>query len=132
MRIHTEQTAAEAARVVNAFTVDNDMFGVGRYSTDRSGHRLLAHELVYVVQQNGATTLDRQAIDGGSVPPAGDEERAPTGTRQSTGTLDFLSDGVLGRGHPSGQAPCSGRESRDTLVVHAVPGGNGGSRGMEV
>jgi hypothetical protein len=28
----------------------------------------------------------------------------------------------LGRGHPSGQAPCSGRESLDTLVVRAVPG----------
>ena len=46
-----------------------------------------------------------------------------------TGTLDFLSDGVLGRGHPSGQAPCSGREFRDTLVVHAVPGVTAGAGG---
>ena len=86
VRIHTERAAAEAARAVGAvaFTVGNDIvFGAGRYATDQSGNRLLAHELVHVVQQNGATTLHRQAIDGGSPPPVADEEREATGTRQT-------------------------------------------------
>ena len=35
----------------------------------------------------------------------------------------------LGGRHPSGPAPCSGRKSRDTLVVRAVPGGKSGGWG---
>jgi hypothetical protein len=41
---------------------------------------------VHVVQQNGATTLHRQAIDGGSPPPVADEEREAPGTRQTSMT----------------------------------------------
>jgi hypothetical protein len=67
VRIHTGTPAAQAARAVSAvaFTVGNDIvFGAGQYSTDsRSGARLLAHELVHVVQQSGATAVQRQAID---------------------------------------------------------------------
>jgi len=58
VRIHTDATAAQAARALNAkaFTVGNDVvFGTGRYASDpRAGERLLAHELAHVVQQRGS------------------------------------------------------------------------------
>jgi hypothetical protein len=89
VRIHTEPAAAEAARAVGAiaFTVGNDIvFGAGRYSMDRAGSRLLAHELVHVVQQNGATALHRRPIDDGASPPVAEDERKATVTKQ---TLPF-------------------------------------------
>ena len=57
VRIHTDHRAASAARSLGAaaFTVGSDIaFAAGRYQpgTD-AGRRLLAHELVHVVQQSG-------------------------------------------------------------------------------
>jgi len=55
VRIHTGTRASEAARSVNAlaFTVGSHIaFGTGRFSPESAvGRRLLAHELVHVVQQ---------------------------------------------------------------------------------
>lgn len=57
VRIHTDPLAAESARAVNAraYTVGRDLvFGPGQYSPEtREGQRLLAHELVHVIQQTG-------------------------------------------------------------------------------
>jgi hypothetical protein len=62
VRVHTNEWAAESAQAVNAlaYTVGDDIvFGVGQYSPGSSrGQRLLAHELVHVVQQGGAKTSD--------------------------------------------------------------------------
>jgi hypothetical protein len=55
VRIHADDRAAEAARAVNAlaYTSGNDVvFADGQFAPGSvSGHRLLAHELVHVVQQ---------------------------------------------------------------------------------
>ena len=56
VRIHTGQTAAQAAKAINAraFTLEKDIFfGPGQSTTGSSeGRRLLAHELAHVVQQS--------------------------------------------------------------------------------
>jgi len=57
VRIHTGAHAAESARALNAlaFTAgDNVVFGDGQYRPETNyGKRLLAHELVHVIQQSG-------------------------------------------------------------------------------
>jgi hypothetical protein len=59
VRVHTDATAAESARAVQAlaYTVGEDIvFGAGRYApATGAGQRLLAHELTHVVQQGGFT-----------------------------------------------------------------------------
>jgi hypothetical protein len=56
VRIHADARSAQSARAVNAaaYTVGRDVvFGAGRYTpSTESGQRLLAHELVHVVQQS--------------------------------------------------------------------------------
>jgi hypothetical protein len=76
VRIHTGREASRAAVALNAhaFTVGRDIvFGEGRYAPENSaGRRLLAHELVHTVQQQGTTAVQRQrgnAEEGGK--PAG-------------------------------------------------------------
>ncbi len=58
VRVHTDGKAANAARVVNAlaYTVGRDVvFGSGQYApTTYEGRRLIAHELMHVVQQTGS------------------------------------------------------------------------------
>ena len=59
VRIHTDARAARAAREIDAraYTLGRDVvFGAGEYQPDTdSGRRLLAHELVHVVQQSIGT-----------------------------------------------------------------------------
>lgn len=67
VRIHTDMEAAQMNHRLNsrAFTYGSDIyFGAGQYKPDRyEGKRLLAHELVHVVQQNGIRE-DQQNIMG--------------------------------------------------------------------
>ncbi|HTP19635.1 MAG TPA: DUF4157 domain-containing protein [Solirubrobacteraceae bacterium] len=60
VRIHQDADAAALARSVSAraFTVGSDIFfGPGEYQPGtRGGRELLAHELVHVVQQRGASS----------------------------------------------------------------------------
>ena len=60
VRVHANAQAAKSARSVNAlaYTVGNDVvFADGQYAASiRAGHRLLAHELTHVVQQNGVNS----------------------------------------------------------------------------
>ncbi len=59
VRVHTDVKAAESARAVNAlaYTVGREVvFGAGRYAPGTmAGQRLLAHELVHVVQQGNGS-----------------------------------------------------------------------------
>jgi hypothetical protein len=70
VRVHTDASAAQSAHQVNAnaYTVGhNIVFGKDRFSpgTD-SGRRLLAHELVHVVQQgSSAPGVDPPAMASG-------------------------------------------------------------------
>ena len=61
VRVHTDSHARNTARAINAkaFTTGNDVvFGAGQYSPETSaGKRLLAHELMHVIQQRSATSL---------------------------------------------------------------------------
>jgi Domain of unknown function (DUF4157) len=69
IRVHSDETAAEAARSLNAraFTLGNDVvFGAGQYQPyTTAGRRLLAHELVHTIQQersaahNAVSTIQR-------------------------------------------------------------------------
>ena len=56
VRVHTGEVAEESAREVNAhaYTVGhNVVFGAGRFAPESdAGRRLIAHELVHVVQQS--------------------------------------------------------------------------------
>ncbi len=71
VRVHAGGAASEAARSVNAlaFTVGRDIvFGAGQYAPGTSeGRRLLAHELVHVVQQAQARPLQDFTLGGRSL-----------------------------------------------------------------
>jgi hypothetical protein len=60
VRVHTDSSAAQSARDVNAhaFTVGNNVvFGPGEFAPrTNEGRKLLAHELTHVVQQGKATS----------------------------------------------------------------------------
>lgn len=60
VRVHTDPSAAELATGINsrAFTVGQDVvFAPGEYATSSpEGHKLIAHELTHVVQQQRAST----------------------------------------------------------------------------
>ncbi len=68
VRIHTNQKAVESARAVNAlaYTVGRDVvFGTGHYApVATSGQRLLAHELMHVVQQGSHNAISRKVRMG--------------------------------------------------------------------
>jgi Domain of unknown function (DUF4157) len=86
VRIHTDATAAESARAVNAkaFTVRHRLvFGADQYAPGTSsGRKLLAHELAHVVQQRQTAT-----VQGNSM------RRKAIATRfQDEPTLDEVSD----------------------------------------
>src|SRR5262249_62030497 len=62
VRIHVDSAAAESARAVGAHAYaagSHVVFGAGRYRPETDdGRRLLAHELVHVVQQSGGSADD--------------------------------------------------------------------------
>jgi hypothetical protein len=64
VRVHHDAEAAQSAQAVNAraYTVGRHIvFGAGQYQPgDASGQRLLAHELVHVMQQNAASVSSVQ------------------------------------------------------------------------
>ena len=66
VRVHTNASAAVSARSVNAaaYTVGHHVvFDSGRYvPTSTPGKRLLAHELVHVVQQTDSSTTMRRSV----------------------------------------------------------------------
>ncbi|HEX5874954.1 MAG TPA: DUF4157 domain-containing protein, partial [Pyrinomonadaceae bacterium] len=65
VRVHTDSTAAQSARAVNAhaYTVGQDVvFGAGQYQPQtEEGAHLLAHELTHVVQQSASGPMTAQS-----------------------------------------------------------------------
>jgi hypothetical protein len=65
VRVHSDAKAAESAEAVNAlaYTAGNHIaFATGRYTSHTpAGHRLLAHELVHVVQQRSSEQIGSDA-----------------------------------------------------------------------
>ena len=80
VRVHTDATAAEAARSVGALAYTSGqqiVFGAGRYAPDTStGRRLLAHELTHVVQQRIGSAQAAQAASAISRPQDASEHEA--------------------------------------------------------
>lgn len=81
VRVHDDARAALSARALNAhaYTLGYDVvFGTGKYSPNSAdGRRLLAHELVHVVQQGGAILMERsRSTYTGDNQPAGVIQRS--------------------------------------------------------
>ncbi len=102
VRIHTDRTATESARAIQAqaYTVGREVvFGAGQYSPRTPAtRRLLAHELAHVVQQRNAAPASELCIDdrdGGSERDARATERDLIGSRAHGGPA--LSDRVVQR-----------------------------------
>jgi hypothetical protein len=83
VRVHADKPAAEAARALraDAFTLGRDVaFAEGRYDPGSdSGRRLLAHELVHVIQQGAAAPL----AGGGARGPVATTGGGPRIARQA-------------------------------------------------
>jgi hypothetical protein len=72
VRVHTDAKAAHSARSIGAraYTAGQDIaFDQGQYSPGNAeGQRLLAHELVHVVQQGGACRTVQRKVSIGELP----------------------------------------------------------------
>jgi GH24 family phage-related lysozyme (muramidase) len=85
VRVHTDATAAEAARSINAlaFTLgEHVVFGAGGYSPDSTnGRYLLAHELAHTVQQRllQHNILQRENDGSGGAPGSSNEGQEGSG-----------------------------------------------------
>jgi hypothetical protein len=119
VRVHADGEAAEGARAVRAraFTLGRDIvFGSGEYAPGTlEGRRLLAHELVHVVQQSAAgstagTPLARQAAEKteeDAAPQAA--ARHPSCSRGDAGRRDSTAGGE----NPVYTGPAYPRAGRD-------------------
>jgi len=119
VQVHTDDKAAESARAVSAraYTVGRHVvMGQGEYApgTD-AGRRLLAHELVHVVQQSGGERLQKLSV--GAV---GDVyEREAEGVAERVVGVEQLEDG---------KGKVSLRSSR--LMLAAVISGTGSTNNV--
>ncbi|MDE2154828.1 MAG: DUF4157 domain-containing protein [Xanthomonadaceae bacterium] len=78
VRIHADERAAESAQAVGAqaYTIGRDVvFGAGRYApATAEGHKLLAHELVHVMQQRRTAEVPPGGLQVGSADDAHERE----------------------------------------------------------
>ena len=101
VRLHTDATAAESARSVNAhaYTVGNRIaFASGKYSPQSSsGMRLLAHELAHVVQQSGSTAQAgvARSANGGDATPLAIASSDNASERAANSAADSVMGGSL-------------------------------------
>jgi hypothetical protein len=89
VRLHTGGAAAAAATSLGAraFTVGRDVhFGPGQFEpTTHEGRRLIAHELVHVIQQGGASAPAAPGLDVSSPDDATEKEAAVSADRIVSG-----------------------------------------------
>ena len=89
VKIHTDSTASESARAVNAhaYTVGNHIvFGQGKFDPkSTAGRGLLAHELAHVAQMQGRPTSERVPLLRQRAEESEDERR-----RQALESLNWL------------------------------------------
>ncbi len=83
VRVHTDIEAQQSAKEVNAraYTIGNNIvFNEGQFNTaSAEGKKLMAHELVHVMQQNGEQQLSRK----------GEEEAAEAEQECTAGSVDL-------------------------------------------
>ena len=113
VRVHTDARAAQSARAVNAlaYTVGSDvMFDVGCYRPNtNAGRKLIAHELMHVVQHHTASTTASMGQRGDPY-----ERAADLVAGQFTLTQTQAKSTPLIYSVPSGPAPVLQREERET------------------
>ncbi|WP_158593382.1 DUF4157 domain-containing protein [Nitrosovibrio sp. Nv6] len=109
VRVHSGSAAEQSARDVNAsaYTVGhNVVFGAGQFMpATEKGRRLIAHELVHVLQQGGASSpIEDKASSLGSV-RAHAESETYTGSRGSIGDLQKPGQKLARSAQPISGAP---------------------------
>jgi hypothetical protein len=104
VRVHTDELADRSARAVQAtaFTVANHVvFSRGAYAPQStSGHRLLAHELTHVIQQNGGAARPSNGplrIDTSGEAAAERAESGPAQRAPSAGVTGLASHHAVQR-----------------------------------
>jgi uncharacterized protein DUF4157 len=121
VRVHTDPAAEQSARAVNAnaYTMGHDIvFGAGRFSPEtHEGRRLIAHELVHIVQQSSsdAIRLGHDDEKPGLSAPAGVSPALSIGARLS---LDTRSSVYIARQPTPGSEPATAPEEE---TVEEVP-----------
>jgi hypothetical protein len=117
VRIHSGKRASNAAQSVNAraFTFGhNVVFGAGEYSPNAlAGRKLLAHELMHVVQQNGGQALFSKVKNSDDIIPNSQELSivSPEFVRQTIQSSS-VDDAVQLVQHPA-----AARQSRVTVAT---------------
>jgi len=137
VRVHADPMAMESARAVDAlaYTVGQHIvLGTSRYlSKSEDGYRLLAHELVHTIQQDGLRTEDHRGALSISSPKdaaeveaeklsalvsGGPEPRVATKTNQHVARIPLPSS--QGQGTSGTQSSSSGKADSEDLLSHAV------------
>ena len=122
VRVHTDTTAAQSARAVNAhaYTVGQDVvFGSGQYQpqTDEGAH-LLAHELTHVVQQSSGPTTAQSSKAISDPSDAAEVEADSVATQVMSG------DEIVGVNQsPSASLHALSNSERDWLIAGGVVAG---------
>ncbi|SFN33337.1 Thioredoxin [Nitrosospira briensis] len=92
VRVYSGGNAEQSAREVsaNAYTVgSNIVFGAGQFSPKtNTGRRLLGHELVHVIQQNGFSKVQRQTAE--DIPDLEDFGSSPFGRPLNTRSAEEI------------------------------------------
>jgi len=118
VRVHSDATAAQSARTINAeaYTAGhNIVFGPGKFApSTHNGRRLLAHELVHVVQQSGTGLVQRKSSPKG-LPPSPDQDPYEVEANRRS-DQDVLIDEILAR---SGSESMSYADSQKLVGVSA-------------
>lgn len=128
VRVHTDERAADSARLVNAlaYTVGRDVvFGKGQFAPHtKEGQRLVAHELTHVAQQgrehSPGSDMGIGAHDSSSEHEA-DENAGRVSMGQSSSAFTALPGAVLQRDPPRGGASGSGAPIESEHGVTATP-----------
>lgn len=112
VRVHTDRNAAASASDVHAlaYTVGQDVvFGAGRYApATPEGRKLLAHELVHVVQQGGRPSAPRASLSVGSAQDPAETEAEQVAKRVVAGEAVGHSIGNYGGAIQRQAAPGAG------------------------
>jgi hypothetical protein len=97
VRIYRDKRAANIAQSIDAraFTLGLDMiFGVGQYSPGtNSGRKLLAHELIHVIQQNGG----QSQTETGSAPIPHSLQQVNARAQPGVSVSSLVADGTIQR-----------------------------------
>jgi Domain of unknown function (DUF4157) len=135
VRVHSDARAAESAQTVDAlaYTVgDHIVFGESRYQTEGSeGRRLLAHELVHVVQQRrGGTPHPMTALEVGAADTPHEREAAALAValdRPDSSPIMAFTEPVVQRACPPAPSGVGATAPEPFPCERRGPGAVGGS-----